>query len=208
MNHLLKAGFLALAILAPAPAMAQAETSNIKEMPEGSYQMDPSHTTVMFKISHLGFADYIRRFNEFNGTLNFDPDNPTENAVQVTIDAASIDVNHNKLESKLRGESAFDVDDYPQISFAASEVVWGPDSTAQIVGELQMLGQTHPVTFDAQFVGGGKNPFSQNYTMGFHARAYIDRTNWGLDAWSPAVGNDVELIIHTEFGSLQQADGI
>lgn len=187
-------------------AWAQATTTNLSDMPEGSYKLDPTHTNILFKVSHMGFSEYVGRFNEMEGTINFSPDAIGESAVQININPASIDTNHEELEEKLRGEAAFDVVNFPRITFAASRIEWGADNSAIIEGNLFMLGETHPVTFDAEFNGGGVHPFSQRYTLGFQASTVIDRTDWGFDTWIPMVGNNVEIQIHAEFNSLQTAE--
>ena len=187
-------------------AMAQAETTDITTMPEGAYSLDESHASVVFKVSHMGFADYFGRFNSFEGDLNFNPDNISESVVGIRIDPASIDTNHEELEEKLRAEEALNVEDFPNITFESSEILFGEDGQAQVTGNLKMLGQSHPVTLDAQFVGGGVHPFSQRYTLGFEGTTTIDRTKWGFDTWTPMVGNDVEIIISAEFGSLARAE--
>lgn len=196
--------FLALTLLVP-QAWAQATTSDITEMPRGAYSLDPTHATILFKISHMGFADYIGRFNSFSGDLNFEPDSLPKSVVGIQIDPGSIDTNHEELEKKLRAEDALNVDAFPNITFQSSEVVFGEDGKAEIKGNLNMMGQTHPLILNAVFTGGGVHPFSQRYTLGFEATGSIDRTLWGFDTWVPMVGKNVEIEIHAEFSSLQKA---
>lgn len=187
-------------------AWAQANTSDIKDMPKGAYSLDPTHTTVLFKVSHMGFADYIGRFNAFSGNLNFDPDSLSSSVVGIRINAASIDTNHEELEAKLRAEDAFNTEAFPDILFQSSGIVFGEDGQAEITGDLKMLGETNPVTLSGRFIGGGVHPFSQRYTMGFEASTTINRSDWGFDTWSPMVGDEVEIIITAEFNSLAKAE--
>ena len=56
-----------------------------------------------------------------------------------------------------------------------------------------------PVTLDVTFNGGGSNLLTGAYTLGFEARGSVLRSNFGLGAYAPAVGDEVVLEIHAEF---------
>ncbi|MGY9013571.1 MAG: YceI family protein, partial [Rhodobacterales bacterium] len=72
-------------------------------------------------------------------------------------------------------------------------------TTAELTGKLTMAGNTHLVTLDVTFNGGGKNPITQVDTLGFSATGQFKRSDFGLGAWIPAVGDDVTLDIEAEF---------
>lgn len=188
-----------LAFTLTTPAMAEVTTTDISEMPEGLYQLDASHATVMFKVRHMGFADYIGRFNKLKGEIDLNNDKVEESHVSITIEAASIDTNNEKLEKELKGGNAFDAEQYPNIMFEATDLEMDTETTGQMTGDLTMLGQTHPVTFDVTFNGGGKHPMNNKDTMGFSAKTTIDRTEWGLENWVPMVSADVDIEVHAEF---------
>ena len=60
---------------------------------------------------------------------------------------------------------------------------------------------TRPVTLDVTFNGGGKNPVSDAYALGFRATATIKRSDFGLTGmiWAPFVSDDIQLIIEAMF---------
>lgn len=165
----------------------------------GAYGMDASHTSVIFKVNHLGFSTYIGRFDTVTGTLNFDEGNPTESELIVAIDTASINTNSEKLEEELRGAEMFNADAHPQISFVSTSIEKTGDTTGTISGDLSVAGVTKPVTLDVTFNGGAPHPFSKKYTLGFSATAALKRSEFGLDNWLPAIGDEVSLVIETEF---------
>ena len=204
--------FMALSIITlgmvtlASPVWAQATTEDISTMPKGAYSLDTSHASVVFKVSHMGFADYIGRFNSFEGDLDFKPDALRESVVRIQIDPASIDTNHKKLEKKLRAEDALNVEAYPNMTFKSREIAFTDNGKAKITGDLKMRGESHPVTLDVAFNGGGVHPFSQRHTLGFEATTTIDRTKWGFDTWTPMVGKEVDIIISAEFNSLAKAE--
>ena len=53
-------------------------------VPAGDYKMDPAHSTLIFRVNHLGFSNYTARFRRFDAQLRFDPRNLT--ATQLTAD--------------------------------------------------------------------------------------------------------------------------
>src|SRR5262245_46323459 len=68
----------------PAPAVS------VEGIPAGEYKTDAIHSSLLFRINHMGYSHFTGRFPKFNATLNLDPHNPTAATVNVTIDARAI----------------------------------------------------------------------------------------------------------------------
>lgn len=188
-----------LAETSPAPTPA-APTRDVSKLVSGEYALDKSHANVIFKINHIGFSNYIGRFNNFDGKLNFDAKAPEKSSVDMTIDVTSIDTNHQKLETDLKGEKFFNTAKFPTATFKSTKVTHNGDK-GTIVGDLTMLGVTKPVTLNVLFHGGGMGPFSKAETLGFNATTTLKRSEWGLTALVPMVSDDVQLEIEVEFNS-------
>lgn len=184
------------------PAWAQgappAPTKDLSKITSGVYTLDKSHANVVFKISHLGYSNYIGRFNNLDAKLNFDAKAPEKSSIEVTVDAASIDTNHEKLETELKGEKFFNTAKFPAATFKSTLITHSGDK-GTVAGELTMLGVTKPVTLNVTFHGGGVGPFSKKETLGFNATTTIKRSEWGLTGLIPMVGDDVQLEIEAEF---------
>jgi polyisoprenoid-binding protein YceI len=165
----------------------------------GAYTVDREHVTVLFEVNHLGYSGYIGRFNDIVATLDFDPVQPEASVLDVQIASASVDTPSDVLDDKLRGSAMFDAAKHPFIRFQSQAIAVTGASTGKVTGNLTLNGITKPVTLDVQFNGGSQNAFSGKYTLGFHASGRLDRTDWGLTAWTPAVGKDVTLTIRAEF---------
>src|SRR5688572_19892166 len=97
---------LLLATTAHAAEMAPPSTA-AKDLKGGKYLLDKAHANIVFSVSHLGFSQYIGRFNAFDGTLMLDAKTPEKSGVKITIDTESVDTNNEKLEAKLRDETFF-----------------------------------------------------------------------------------------------------
>ena len=175
-------------------------TSYADEPISGGYSMDPTHTSVVFKVDHLGFSTYIGRFDTAAGTLSFDEKDPAKSSVSVTIDASSVNTNSEALEEKLRGADMFDAEAHPEITFVSTSIETTGEATGKITGNLTIAGMTKPVTLDVTFNNGAPHPFPPNkFVLGFSATAALKRSEWELNSWLPAVGDDVALEIEAEF---------
>lgn len=165
----------------------------------GSYQLDPLHTTVLFKVDHLGLSKFVGRFNRVEASLDYDPHNPAAAKLSAVIDIASIDVNNADFSETLRSASWFNAERYPQAGFVTTSVELVDGNRARFLGDLTLLGVTAPIVLDIHFNGGADNMLSGRYTLGFSATSKFKRSVFGMDQYIPAIGDDVELEIHAEF---------
>ena len=176
----------------------------VTKLDGGNYTIDPTHSRVIFKIGHLGLAKYVGRFNTFDARLTFDPEAPQQTQLQATVDTASIDVADADFSESLSGSTWLDSQVFPQAVFSSKSIEL-QDLTkdgrqqAQFCGELTLLNVTKPLCFLVIFNGGAFNVLSARYTLGFEAQAQFKRSDFGLDAYIPAVSDEVELEIHAEF---------
>lgn len=178
---------------------AHNQTTELSALPGGAYRLDPTHATILTKIDHLGFSQLVGRFDRFNATLDFDPDQPEAARLVVVIDVASLDFNVPALEQDLRGSGWFDVERYPEARFVSRGIAITGDSTGTVTGDLTLHGVTAPVTLDVTFNGGGSDLLTGAYTLGFAASGSLLRSTFGLGAYAPAIGDEVQLEIHAEF---------
>lgn len=193
-----------LAVLLPLAACghllpAQHQTTEPTELRGGAFALDPEHATLHWKVDHLGFSQFVGRFDRFDASLDFDPDDPAAAKLDVVVETASVSTHVPGFADDLRGSSWFDTDRYPEARFVSRDITMtGPD-TGRIAGDLTLLGTTNPVSLDVTFNGGADNLLTGRYTLGFRAEAVIDRTAFGLSTFAPAIGRDVTLEIHAEF---------
>lgn len=175
-----------------------APSTALDGVPSGAYEIDPSHTSVNFGISHLGFSTYQGRFNTIAGSLTFDAKAPEKSSLTVTIDAASIDTNHAELEGKLKTTDWFDTAKFPTATFTSTKIVKLTDTTGKLTGDLTLHGVTKPVTLDVTFNGAGNNPFANVPQLGFSAKGTIKRSDFGIAQYLPAIGDEVSIMIESE----------
>jgi len=195
---LLVTGALAAIALLWAAFSSAALAEDAPAAESGTFAIDESHVHAAFRVSHLGFSDTIGGFDKVSGSFTIDAENLSASTVSVTIDTASIDSGWDDRDAHLRGDDFFKVEEFPEMTFSSTSVEPTGDTTATVIGDLTMLGQTHPVTLDVTFNQAGAHPFSGKYVAGFSATGTLDRTQWGMEYGVPAIGKDISLMIEAE----------
>lgn len=177
--------------------------TEIAEIRSGQFTLDPNHATLLWKLNHLGFSTLTGRFNDFDATLDFDPENVENSSVEVIIETAGLDMNLPEFEEELRGENYFNVAQFPQAIYRTTSLAETIDEDTYVFdGELTLRGVTAPVAIEVSFNGGGRVTFPPPpvYTIGFSASASFQRSTFGIDRFvSFGVGDEIELEIHVEF---------
>ncbi|MEP6968520.1 MAG: YceI family protein [Pseudomonadota bacterium] len=192
------AGLLLLGAAARAQP-APAANPDFAAVQPGAYAIEPTHTRILFSLSHLGFTTWYGDFTGAKGSARIDPAKPGASSLEVSVPAASVATTNATLDAELKGAEWLDANRYPVISFIARRFsVTGPNS-GEIQGDLTLHGVTRPVTLKAHFNGSGKNPLSGAYTAGFEGMGSIKRSDFGVTKYVPLVGDDVTLIISAAF---------
>lgn len=188
------AGLFAAAFLILVPAFAGASTWNI----------DPEHTSVGFKVRHLMVSNVKGVFGKVSGIINLDDQDLSRSSVTATIETASIDTGVAKRDAHLKSPDFLDVAKYPTMTFVSTGVVRGSGSTFKLAGNLTLHGVTKPVVLQVEGVSGEiKDPMG-NVRRGASATTTINRKDYGLvwnkmlEAGGVAVGDEVVINIEVE----------
>ncbi len=147
------------------------------------YEIDNqgSHASINFKISHMGFSFLTGRFNEFNGSFEYDEKQPESSSIVVNINTASVDSNHAERDKHLRSDDFFDVKNHPSAKFISTKFVKKGQDKLSILGNLTLLGVTKPVTIDAIKIGQGEDPWG-GYRVGFSGSTSIEMSDFDFDS--------------------------
>ena len=164
-----------------------------------TYTFEPQHTQGVIRWNHLGFANPTAQFNTVEGTLEFDPADPTHSSVAVTIPLTSMSTGVADLNDDFRSSDFFDFAKFPAATFKSSKVERGatPDSL-KVVGNLSLHGITKPVVLDVTINKVGINPRNQVPTVGFEAMATLKRSDFGLGLYVPQVSDEIHIHITAE----------
>ncbi len=192
---------ISLRALAPAVAsvmlvlLAGTATAELK-----NYNIDASHSRIMFDVSHLGFSVMPGIFREFDVDLSYDEQRPERSTLAVTIKTDSIDMFHDKLNAHLKNADFFDVKQHPTMTFRSTKVEPGADGTARVTGDFTLLGKTMPLVLQVQLNQQGTHPMRRAAWIGFNASGELDRTEFGMDKYAPGIGAQIKFRITTEGG--------
>ena len=179
--------FAAALVLAAAPLYAT------------TYTIEPDYTQAVFRWSHLGFSNPAAQLSQGQGTLEFDPANPTRATVNVTIPLSSLNTGVPALDEHLRSEDFFEVAKFPTASFRSTKVQPGTGKDRlKVTGELNLHGVTRPVTLDVTVLKVGSNPRTSLPTVGFEATTTLQRSDFGLGAFVPQVSDEIRLQITSQ----------
>jgi polyisoprenoid-binding protein YceI len=170
------------------------------------YTFDRDHTNISFSWNHLGIARQSARILEFDGTLDFDPENAESSSVEVTMKAASIFSGAKALDRDLRSSDFFDAARYPEITFKSTMIRRMGERSGEVFGNLTILGETRPVVLQVRWNFSGEHPLGQinpgykgKYVAGFSAVTTVARSEWGLKRAIPLVSDEIDIAIEAEF---------
>ncbi|MBD3232775.1 MAG: polyisoprenoid-binding protein [candidate division Zixibacteria bacterium] len=166
------------------------------------YKVDPVHSDVGFKVSHLVISKVRGNFTEFEGEIGFDKNNLGDSYIKGIIQVKSINTNNEDRDSHLRSNDFFAADDYPQIKFESEEIMQrGGDYVA--LGDLTMRGVTREVEVPFTVSGPIEHPNGKK-VIALSGGLKVDRQDYGiafnktLDSGGLVVGNEVEIELEIE----------
>lgn len=161
------------------------------------YAIDSSHTYASFEVDHLGFSTQRGQFNRTSGTVQFDLEARSGN-IDIRIDAASLDTGFALRDDVLRGESWFNVRDFPDILFRGQHFVFEQDRPVAVEGTLAMLGTIKPMRLNITRFKCGLNFVNRKRGCGADAEGSLRRSDYGLQNSIPFIGDQIRLRIQVE----------
>ena len=184
---------LAIAILLGTHASAQAPST---------FEIDPVHSSVSFKVRHL-ISKVEGRFREFSGKVVGDPATRSGASVELAIKAASVDTGNADRDKHLRTADFFDVEKFPEITFKSTKIVAKGGNRYEAVGTFTLHGVSKTLTVPVTLSGIAKDPWGGE-RAGFSISMTLDRKDFGinfnkaLDAGGMLLGDEVEVSIELE----------
>jgi polyisoprenoid-binding protein YceI len=171
--------------------------------PDGGFSLgfDEAHSSVGFSVKHMVVATVKGTFNEWEGTVWFNPEEPSESKIDISINVASVDTENGGRDTHLRSPDFFDAESYPHITFKSEQVEERKDGWVA-VGDLKIRDVTKRVEMPFDLLGPVQGMGQTRY--GADARLEINRQDWGvswsrtLDAGGLVVSNKVVIEIHVE----------
>ena len=174
-------------------------------MANENWQLDGAHSSVGLTVRHMVISKVRGHFNKWNANLALDTADLTRSAVEVSIEAASIDTGVADRDNHLRSPDFLDVQKYPSLTYKSRRVEALSADHLRVIGDLTIRNVTREVALDVEYGGQGKDPWG-NQRVGFTAKASLNRKDFGL-TWNQAleaggvlVADDVKISIDVEYG--------
>jgi polyisoprenoid-binding protein YceI len=184
MKHLFALAALSLAFTAPVQAT--------------TYAIDPTHTFVVYEVSHFGTSTNRGRFDRKEGTVQFDRAAKT-GKVEVAFELASVNTGVEMLNKHLQSADFFDSAKFPKAKFVGDRFAFNGDKVAEVAGTLTLRGKAMPVTLKAINFNCYINPLLMRETCGGDFETTIRRSQWGIVyGLESGVPDDVRLLIQVE----------
>jgi polyisoprenoid-binding protein YceI len=164
-----------------------------------TYTLDPGHTEVVARWNHFGFSTPAAIFCQVKGMLAYDAAQPERSRVEVSIPVASLRTTVPRQDEHFRSAEFFDAAQFPEIHFLSTKVERGPATDQLLVtGTLTIHGVSRPVTLDVHVNQVGVHGMHNAPAAGFDATAQVNRSEFGIGAYVPAVSDRIDLRITAE----------
>ena len=148
------------------------------------WAIDPTHSSVGFKVKHMMFTNVKGNFEKYEATIISEEDDFTNASIEFSADINSINTNNGDRDTHLKSGDFFDAENHPKLTFKASSFTKSGDDY-EIAGDLSMRGVTKFVKFPAEFSGLMTDPWG-NTKAGLNISGKINRKDWGLN-WNSAL---------------------
>ncbi len=182
--------------LAALAGLAASLTTAVQAAPV-SYTLDPDHTLPRLEVNHNGFSNYIAVFTKSAGKAMLDTA-ARSGSVEVTIQTASFLTGHTFMEGVMKGKDFFNAEQFPTMVYKSTRFIYQGDAPSVVEGELTLLGITKPVTLTFTNFACGQHPRSKKDQCGGNLTGQLKRSDFGMKAYLPVVGDEVKLLIQVE----------
>jgi polyisoprenoid-binding protein YceI len=161
-----------------------------------SFKLDPVHSTVIYRINHLGVSNAYGRWDEPTGMVTLDKDDPSKSSFTFDVQTGKVDTGNPKRDQHLQSPDFFDAKQFPTISFKSTSVKSSGDNKFEVAGDLTMHGVTKSITLNIDKTGEADT--QMGHRAGFQTEVDLKRSDYDIKGLMGPVGDDVHLIISFE----------
>ena len=182
--------------LKTAAALACATAFGVQAAPV-TYDIENNHTFPKFEVSHNGFSFHTGTFTKTTGKIVLDMEAKT-GSMDVSIDTTALSTGVGVMEAALKGKDFFNTEQFPTMTYKGTRFNFEGDKLASVDGEFTLLGVTRPLSLTVTNFVCGQHPRSKKEQCGANAVAQLKRSDYGMKAYTPIIGDDIKLMIQTE----------
>jgi len=163
------------------------------------WNIDADHACATFAVRHFMIANVVGLFGRMTGTINFEPPDIGRLSAEAEVELGSMSTGNKARDEHLLSPEILDAAKYPKMFFKTTRVEAMGDHRGRITADLTIRGITRPISFEAEFLGPVKSPFSGKASIGFRGATRINREDYGIILDYPmeggglVVGKEVEI---------------
>lgn len=163
-----------------------------------TYEIDATHSMVIFRAKHSGVSYNYGRFNDFTGEITMDED-ISKSTVELEVKTASVDTANQKRDQHLRSSDFFSAKQFPVITFKSTKVraKEGKEDVLEVTGDFELHGVKKSITVDVEITGRGKNREGGSL-IGFESTFMIKRSEFGMTYGIGNVSDDIRITVSVE----------
>ncbi|MBO6584775.1 MAG: YceI family protein [Gracilimonas sp.] len=168
-----------------------------------TWNIDPTHSEIQFKVKHLVISTVTGNFKSFNGALETEGDSFENASVTFEADIDSITTNNEDRDAHLKSDDFFNAKEFPKLKFESTSFKNTGEDTYELTGNLTIRDITKEVTLNAEHGGTVDDPYGQT-KAGFEINGSINRKEFGLkwsavtEAGSVVVADEVKLHLNVQ----------
>lgn len=168
----------------------------------GAYSFNKPHSTIGFRVKHMGLVDVPGYFRDFSGIINYDAKDVSKSTIEFSAKTTSVDTGVAPRDTHLRTADFFDVEKFPDMTFKSAKIE-KKNKQWMMTGDLTMRGVTKQVTFPFELVGFAKDQ-KGGVTMGATAETTINRRDFGvnyggnLPNGTPVLSDEIKVVLQIE----------
>ena len=176
-------------------------------MASTTWQLDPAHSEVTFRVRHLMVSNVSGKFKNFSSSVSTEGDDFSTANIEFTADTASVDTGVEYRDQHLRGDDFFNSEAFPTLRFKSSSIKPTGDGEYQLDGDLTIRDVTKPVTLHVEMGGVAKDPYG-NIKAGFEVSGKINRKEFGLswnaltEAGGAVAGDEVKFQANIQYAKV------
>jgi len=174
-----------------------------------SWQLDPAHSEVQFRVRHLMVSTVTGQFKKFSSSVMTDESGDFKTAeIEFTVEAASIDTGVEMRDNHLHSDDFFNAEKYPELRFKSTGIKALNADEFQLDGHLTIRDITKPISLHVELGGIAVDPYG-NTKAGFEVTGKISRKEFDLkwnaltEAGGAVVADEVKIQANVQYAKVQ-----
>lgn len=174
-------------------------TKTAEQETSAAFTVDSSHSTLTYRVRHMGVAYFHGRINKPAGNFTIDDADLAQSSVNVIVQIANMDSGSEGRDRFLTGPQLFNAAQFPTLEFHSTSVRKISDGTYEATGDFTMHGVTKSITIRLDEYTTLQTE-RMGYRAGFESTFTVKRSDYGMGLFvkEGTLGNEVRITVAIE----------